>query len=817
MSSERENPGRRVTDASGAQDSASREDSLAGAADQLKPDPQQAIGFLQRLRPGGPWLLVAIVPGALGALGRTCKTLEQCQDFILAHNETAGIYYSVNPTKEPIDKKPSKIEMGGVEYLHADADPAEGETPDECWERLQPQIAAYDKKPTFLIRSGNGVHLLWRLTQPLPLDSFLAMRKATETIANVEARNYGLALAFSTHPKTRNVDRILRVPGTINWPTPKKRKDGRVPAPCELIEATDVSYDLTQFTLAEAPAKKTPTKKNTNKKRRQRAADVDRLDDVIRNGCYDEFESRSEAVWYVINEMLRRGYREEAIVDVLVDRANKISAHIYEQSEDAGDYAARQVEQAIAGIDFARNKEGHPYPGQSNIRVALLKLRVTVRHDQFADRVLLDGLPGFGPTLDDAAVDRLWLLLDQRFGFQPKMELLRRVLGDTARLNGFHPVREYLGSLQWDGVPRLDKWLTTYGGVKSSEYVDAVGALMLTAAVRRVRSPGCKFDEMVVFEQPEQGIGEKSTLLRVLAVKEEWFTDQLPLNAQGKEVIEALRGKWIIEVAELSGMRRADAEHVKALLSRQVDRARMAYGRLVTEAPRQCIFVGTTNSQEYLKDTTGNRRYWPVLIVRFYIPALRRDLDQLWAEAAVREAAGASIRLDPELYPDAARAQARRTTADPYVAALQEHLGDKDNAKISSESVWIILDVKPGQRTQEQNARMGAAMREIGWRRPNSKNTVRIHGKLVVGYIKGEAGEAPWSIVIASRWREHDKESGESRDRLSVTATPEMPTKNANVSVTPEKPANNARRSGPVIRLKKNHPPERRGTHRRAR
>src|SRR5262249_32209823 len=155
--------------------------------------------------------------------------------------------------------------------------------------------------------------------------------------------------------------------------------------------------------------------------------------------------------------------------------------------------------------------------------------------------------PGFGPVLEDAAIDRLWLLYDQRFGFQPKMELLRIVLGDMARLNGFHPVRDYLDSLQWDGKLRLDKWLTTYGGVKASAYADAVGALMLIAAVRRVRQPGCKFDEMVVFEQPEQGVAEKSTLLKVLAVKEEWFTDQLPLNARGREVIEALRGKWIVE------------------------------------------------------------------------------------------------------------------------------------------------------------------------------------------------------------------------------------------------------------------------------
>src|SRR5262249_47016077 len=212
----------------------------------------------------------------------------------------------------------------------------------------------------------------------------------------------------------------------------------------------------------------------------------------------------------------------------------------------------------------------------------------------------------------------------------------------------FHPVRDYLDGLQWDGVPRIDRWLITYAGAEDSKYTRAVSALFLIAGVRRVRQPCCKFDEMMILEQPTQGT-EKSSALAVLAVREEWFTDDLPLNVEGKRVIEALRGKWIVEAAELSGMKKADIAHLNALLSRRRDTARMAYGRLPLEMPRQCIIAGTTNKSEYLRDTTGNRRYWPVLIVQFDLAALRRDLDQLWAEAAVREAKGESIRLAREL------------------------------------------------------------------------------------------------------------------------------------------------------------------------
>src|SRR5262249_6916252 len=135
------------------------------------------------------------------------------------------------------------------------------------------------------------------------------------------------------------------------------------------------------------------------------------------------------------------------------------------------------------------------------------------------------------------------------------------------------------------------------------------------------------------------------------------FSDDLPLNADSKKTIEQLRGRWIVEAAEMSGMRRTDVEHLKAMLSRQIDRARLAYGRITTEYHRQAIVVGTTNDAIYLKDVTGNRRFWPVKTTRFDVTKLTQDRDQLWAEAAAREARGESIRLDAGLWTDAAQQQ----------------------------------------------------------------------------------------------------------------------------------------------------------------
>jgi predicted P-loop ATPase len=539
--------------------------------------------------------------------------------------------------------------------------------------------------------------------------------------------------------------------------------------PSSLIAFTDVAHPLSAFAPYK-PEEEPQGEERVTVETDAVEADAGGADELLRTikdgGAGRHGPSRSHSVMFVACEALRRGYLKKMVVDVLLDRRNRISDHVYDQPNPRA-CAERQVERAAAKLTFVTNSNNRPYADNiKNIRVALVKLGVSVRYDEFADRMVIDGLPGFGPLMDDAAVVRLWLTIEQRFHFRPSKGLLFTVLEDTARLCSFHPVREYLGALQWDGVPRIDRWLTTYGGAEDTEYVRTVGALFLTAAVRRARRPGRKFDEMLVLENPEQG-NNKSTALSILAVREEWFSDDLPLNADPKRVIESLRGRWIVEAAELSGMRRADVEHLKAFLSRQVDRARLSYDRLVTERPRQCVIAGTTNSEEYLRDTTGNRRMWPVAVRGFDVEALRRDRDQLWAEAAGREARGDSIRLDPRLWEAAGREQAERLTQDPYYEALAHELDSFEGGlKIAAADVWTILDVKPGQRSQDQNRRVGEAMRKLGWRRPNTAGNVRIEGKLVRGYVRGEQR---WRTVRARRL--YDKETGEHS--LEVTCEDE--------------------------------------------
>ena len=360
--------------------------------------------------------------------------------------------------------------------------------------------------------------------------------------------------------------------------------------------------------------------------------------------------------------------------------------------------------------------------------------------------MLISGLEGY-EIINDAAMIKLWLLVDESFQFLPSKDFFFNVVEEAARRNSFHPVCDYLDGLKWDGVPRIDRWLITYGQADDTEYVRAVGAIMLVAAVRRVRQPGCKFDEMPIFEAP-QGL-DKSTVLSTLAVQQEWFSDDLPLNADGKKVIEQLRGKWIVEAAEMSGLRRADVEHLKAMLSRQVDRGRLAYGRITTECPRQWIVVGTTNETIYLKDLTGNRRIWPVKVKSFDAAAVRRDRDQLWAEAAVREAMGESIRLKKSLWKAAAGEQEERTVNDPWFELLGDVLGDL-KGKLLATDAWIIVGVDKGHRTQDQNTRLGRAMKALKFER----KVLRIGGQLQRCYVRGTPAEQEKRIVVVDAGRD---------------------------------------------------------------
>lgn len=227
----------------------------------------------------------------------------------------------------------------------------------------------------------------------------------------------------------------------------------------------------------------------------------------------------------------------------------------------------------------------------------------------------------------------------------------------------YHPIRDYLNHLPaWDGIPKVDSLLVTYFGAADNEYTRAVIRKTLCGAVMRVLHPGIKCDSMLVLNGP-QGIG-KSTLIAKLGGP--WYSDSVSLtDMNDKTAAEKLQGYWILEIGELAGMKKADIDKVKAFISRQDDKYRASFGRRVTPHPRQCIFFATTNSENgYLRDITGNRRFWTVKTPgtgsKKPWDMTAEEVDQIWAEVLVMVAQGETLYLDPKLesYSKAEQAEA---------------------------------------------------------------------------------------------------------------------------------------------------------------
>lgn len=288
----------------------------------------------------------------------------------------------------------------------------------------------------------------------------------------------------------------------------------------------------------------------------------------------------------------------------------------------------------------------------------------------------------------------------------------------VAQERSFHPVKDYLNRLVWDGVKRLDRWMFTYLGAKAEdndaiEYVAAIGKMFLIAMVARVFEPGCQADYMLVLEG-EQGI-LKSTACRVLAGQ--WFSDSLPESISSKDARQHLRGKWLIEVSELAAFSKAEAEALKAFISRRSEQYRPPFGRHDVDEPRQCVFVGTTNKDVYVKDETGARRFWPVGCTSIDVDGLRAVKDQLLAEAV------AAYRAGEKRWPDSAferkyfkPQQDRRLEDDPWFTAIAEGLEHGTATKFTVS--WIAktyLGFENDSRigTAEQR-RIAIVLRDLG-------------------------------------------------------------------------------------------------------
>jgi len=354
---------------------------------------------------------------------------------------------------------------------------------------------------------------------------------------------------------------------------------------------------------------------------------------------------------------------------------------------------------------------------------------------------------------EDSTRASAWL--SREWGIDVPSRLVEEVIEAIGRRRTFNPLTDYLGALRHDGVGRIDTWLSTYLGVEDTPYTRAVGARWLISAVARAYKAGCKVDSVLILEG-KQGTG-KSSALRMLCADPSWFfDDDLPFG--DKDAPQVLRGKWLVELGELSCLNRHELAVIKSFITRQVDTIRPSFGRRARDFPRRFVFAGSTNEDTYLRDDE-NRRFWPVKCGKIDLPALERDRDQLWAEATLRFLRGEPWHIDSaELAELCKTEQEERIQTDPWEEQvnlwLHHQTAKPCKAEIRgskcpcvrckgvtpSQILTHCLGVELGKQTKSDEARVTSILRRANWQRGK---LARRDGSRVRPFYPPEGTEPP--------------------------------------------------------------------------
>ncbi len=371
-----------------------------------------------------------------------------------------------------------------------------------------------------------------------------------------------------------------------------------------------------------------------------------------------------------------------------------------------------------------------------------------VAFDEFAQRTVKRTAPpyegGMAGEWDSTDDSRTAMWLSRKYRFTPSSMMVAEAIEVLGRAHAFHPVREWLRTLKWDGTARIDHWLDDFLGVPRTDYTVRVAAWFLLGMIARVMRPGVKFDYCLVFEGI-QGRGKSSTLA---ILGGEWFGDT-DIDLHNKDSMAALQGKWLYEFPELGSLARTESLKQKSFLSRQIDEYRPVYGRRQIKVPRQTVFTGSTNEWEWNKDPTGGRRFWPIEVGEINLSGLAKVRDQLFAEALVRYEQGERFYptgeeqrqfFDPE--------QLKREQGESLVDALHDWVFDQYdsamNPKPFSAAMAALEGLKIGDAsklTRDLQTRIGIALRKLGcgriekrngmvryWYTPPARETARVGG-----------------------------------------------------------------------------------------
>lgn len=726
-------------------------------------DASAALRYLREITKGWDELgepavieLRCLFPGRTPDIRNFHPTEEGFADLV-AHAEAmnrAGLqtYVVVNPIRASIGRRPcNDNDIIAAFFFWADGDD------DEAANSIRNFAGP---KWTFAVTTGRvpspRPHIYWRIEDG-PVRNLAAWTGVQKAIA---AR-------LSTDPSVVNPSRIMRLPGFVNWPTDKKKEKGRI---------AEVSTLRTEYEDDRDPVPFDRMRTVFGSVDAARAADsgfavdigpqpMDRLQ-AIHNALTDK--NWNVEVFRLVGSYCRKGLADDeihAITDrltlpgyTLADTRREVQGMI-DRTRSNPEFAVEPQRLDIPVLDDAphppdanadwqdeliRNSRGRALWNVANAMRVMQNdpnLRDCFAFDEFRQvKMLTQPLPYSGERkssfkgreIRDSDITKVVSYFN-RIGYPgASKSVTADVIEAVGEMATFHPVRNYLNDLPtWDGVARVETWLMDYCAVSPNDqdharYISEVGKRWLISAVARVLMPGCKADGVLILEGRQGAM--KSTTLRTIAGAD-WFGDSLP-PMHSKDASDYLRGKWVIEMAELSNMNKAEVEVVKAFIAREEERFRPAYGRNEISYPRQCVFAGSTNKTDYLRDETGNRRFWPVKVGQSCdVQSLGRDRDQIWAETLSMFKDGEIWWLTGDVLKVAEGQQAARVSQDAWEGDILQYVAMREEVSCAT-IARDVLNIEVGRVDRAATNRISAILTGNGWVRD---------GQFTAGAEKGRA------------------------------------------------------------------------------
>ncbi|MXV44701.1 hypothetical protein GS501_06545 [Saccharibacter sp. 17.LH.SD] len=672
-----------------------------------------------------------------------------------------NIYWQVNTSSKDLTKKAAKGDIVTLTATWVDIDPTPDLPRDAARRQIQEKLEFLedrDAKPHLIIDSGNGFQCIW----------FTVKEKATpDSVQFAEKTNKELAEILRGDRAATDVCRILRFPGTINFPGPAKQKRGYTIQSASILHIDKLQPPLTKeeiktllsrLSCPPNPGRKSyaflsphpgpkcnpsphsegnilsyertqPSEHNQSYNRACLESVISHLQNNAKNQEYSDWQRAGANLKGCVKE----GHLSDKSALELFQNFSQHNYPNYDADNVSRRWATIGGDAAGAGlgglINFAKETGWTPprltmkpsdpaeidailAQGQNNSpQQERLPENIKAKLQKTANGTPISNVNNAltvarnTPTLKDIfhfdmmnqqceireEISNKWhpVTSEDETHIQCRLQSLgltglivqttRQTIEKICKENSFHPLHDWLNTLQWDGKERVSSWLSTYLGTEDTPYTRGIGLCFLIGMIARIMEPGCKMETMLILEG-KQGTG-KSRACAILAGK--YFGDHLPNLSDKKKIGEYLLGKWLVEASELEVMRKKESTELKAFLSTQTDDFRAAYARRNVKIPRQCVFIGTTNQSEYLRDETGARRYFPVKTGVIDTKALAQDREQLFAEALHLFKQGEKWWPSPELQHMANQETEKRYESDLWDEPIKEWLDRQETSSSS--------------------------------------------------------------------------------------------------------------------------------------